>query len=205
MSDDDTRELLTKVLDRLDRLESRLDAIQGTTDALAPVTAKIPVVVEATASTAQFAWNQAEAKGIDPIATGLVGLEIAQIAAEAESLATVKRLLGQQALLHKTLDVAEQLEADGTLDKLLHHSVTMAPKMIGMLEKPAVAALLDQALDDPQVVDTAVAATDALVETRKQGWSPAGLFAPLTALMDGDVQKAVGFTLAIAKRFGQKL
>lgn len=205
MSDVETQELLTKVLERLDRLEARLDAVQGTTDALAPVTAKVPVVVEAVASTAQFAWDKAEEQGIDPIASGLAGLEIAQIAAEAESLATVKRLLGKQALLHKTLDVAEKLEADGTLDKLLDHSVALAPRMVGMLDKPAVVGLLDQALDDPKVVETASAATSALVETKQGGWKPAGLFAPLTALMDADVQKAVGFTLAIAKRFGQKL
>ncbi|MCA9571397.1 MAG: DUF1641 domain-containing protein [Myxococcales bacterium] len=205
MSDASTVELLNEVLERLTRLEARLDAIQGTTDAVAPLASKLPVIVEGAASTAQFAWDQAEAKGIDPIASGLTALDIATVAGQAESLATVKRLLAHQGLLNKTLDTVEALDADGTLDKLVAHGSKMGPRVAALLDTPAVASLLDQALDEPKVVETAAAATSALVETRKSGWAPAGLFAPLSAMMDKDVQKAVGFSLAILKRLGQKL
>lgn len=258
MSDATTAELLTQVLERLDRMEKRLDAIQGTTDDLAPLTAKAPVLIEAAASTAQFAYDTAEAQGIDPINSGVAALEIAAIAGQPEAianvkrlvekqallsktldmveqleaqgaldklvdggakfavevgptavgddaLATVKRLLDKQAVLHKTLDVADKLEADGSLDKLLAAGETLGPKMAAMTENAAFMALLDQAMEAPAAIETASIAATALVETKKAGWQPAGLFAPLSALMDGDLQKALGFVLAIGKRFGQKL
>ena len=80
----------------------------------------------------------------------------------------------------------EKLEADGTLDILITKGVAVAPE---------VAKILDVAED----------ATTALVETRSEGFKPLGLFGQLGALMDGDVQKAIGFTLGIAKRFGKRL
>ena len=45
----------------------------------------------------------------------------------------------------------------------------------------------------------------ALVEVRREGAAPVGPFGALTALLDGDVQRAVGFSLAVARRLGQLL
>ena len=48
-------------------------------------------------------------------------------------------------------------------------------------------------------------ATTALTETKAAGWQPKGPIGALLAIGDPEVQKAVGFTLAIAKRFGAAL
>ncbi|MCB9676134.1 MAG: DUF1641 domain-containing protein [Alphaproteobacteria bacterium] len=186
MSEPTTAELLTQVLERLDRLEKRIDAIQGTTDGLAALGEKVPVFVELAGATASFAQQQAEANGIDPVGTGLQAAEIALVAAKPDSIATVKRLLAKQALLHKTLDAVERLEADGTLDVLIDKGTAVAPTLA-------------------KTVGVAETATTALVETQSSGFQPLGLFGQLKAMMDPDVQKAMGFGLAIAKRFGQKL
>jgi uncharacterized protein YjgD (DUF1641 family) len=205
MSDASTAELLTQVLERLDRLEQRLDAIQSTTDSIAPITAKAPVIVEAVASTAQFGFDQAVAAGIDPVKASVSGLELAAMAGQEESLATIRRLLEKQALLHRTLDMVDQLESDGSLTILLDKGGAMAPRVAKLMDTPVFTSLMDQALDEPKTLETANKAATALVETERSGWKPASLFAPLTALMDADIQKVVGFSLAVAKRLGQKL
>lgn len=205
MSDANTAELLTKVLERMERLEQRLDAIQGTTDAIGPIIAKAPVLVEAVAGTAQFGYNAAVEQGINPVEASVAGLQIAAMAGQEESLATVRRLLEKQALLHKTLDIVDKLEADGSLDILVEQGGAMAPRIAALMSTPAFTSLMQQALDEPKTLETANKAATALVETEKSGWKPAGLFAPLSALMDGDIQKVIGFSIAVAKRLGQKL
>jgi uncharacterized protein YjgD (DUF1641 family) len=186
MSEPGTAELLNQVLQRLDQLEARLDRIQQTTDGIGAIQEKIPTFVEFAGTSATFVYNAAEERGIDPIQAGLRGAELAAEAAKPESMATLERLLAKQALLHRTLDIVDQLEADGTLDILIDKGAEVAPKLA-------------------KTIDVADHATTALIETQSAGFKPAGLFAQLGALMDGDVQKAIGFTLAIAKRFGQKL
>lgn len=200
-----TDELLRQVLERLDRLETRLDKVQKNTDDVAALQGKAPAVVELVASSAEFAWAQAEAAGIDPIKSGQIAAGIALQAGTETNLAVVERLLSKTALLSKTLDAVEGLEADGTLDALMEHGPALAPALAKMLKKPAFRKLVEEASADDKAIDTAQAATTALIETRTQGFPALGLFGQLKMLGDGDVQKAVGFTLAIAKRFGQLL
>ncbi len=205
MGEQSTEALLREVLERLDRLEARMEAIQHTADGLRPAVEKLPVVVDAAGTMAQTAYDEAVARGVDPIAASLTMAELAAEAARPEALATLQRLLARQALLHKTLDVVDRLEAEGALDALMEKGAKVAPKLTKLMDHPAVDELLDLVTDQPQALEAAAVATDALVETRRSGWSPAGLFAPLTALLDADIQKAAGFALAVAKRIGQKL
>jgi len=186
MSEPSTAELLNQVLQRLDHLEKRLDTIQSTTDEISAISEKVPVFIEAAGTTSSWAWNQAQTKGIDPIQTGLEAMDIATEAARPEAIATVKRLLGMQALLHKTLDAVDRLEADGTLDTLVDKGSAVAPALA-------------------KTIGVAETATTALIETQASGFQPLGIIGQLKALMDPDVQKAIGFSLAIAKRFGQKI
>lgn len=205
MSEATTEELLTRVLERLDRLEARLDALRPATDLLNTAAAKAPVMIDAAGSTASWAWRQAEAQGIDPIASGQAAAEVAIEAGRPESIATLKRLLAKQATLNKALDVADKLEADGTLDALVEHGAEVAPQLAKLVKNPSYKRLVEQALGSTQAIDVAGEATNALVETRKGGFKPLGLFGQLGMMMDADVQKAIGFTLAIAKRFGQRI
>lgn len=202
---DTTESLLRQVLERLDQLEARLDAVQKNTDQVAALQAKTPAVIELAASSAEFAWGAAEAAGIDPIQSGQKAADIALQAGTMENLAVVERALSKTALLAKSLDAVEALEKDGTLDVLVEHGAALAPSLAAMIQKPGVRKLIEATSSDDKAIDTVEAATAALVETRSQGFTALGLFGQLGMLMDGDVQKAIGFSLAIAKRFGQKL
>lgn len=205
MSEPTTEQLLTRVLERLDRMEARLDALQGATHLLGTLADKAPVMIEAAATTATWAWDQAEARGIDPIASGQAAADVALEAGKPASIATLKRLLAKQDSLHKTLDAVEKLEKDGTLDALIAHGTELGPKVAKLVKSASYLKMLDHALSNTQALDVAGDATTALVETRQGGFKPLGLFGQLGMLMDADVQKALGFGLAVAKRFGQKL
>ena len=200
-----TDELLRQVLERLDRLEARLDHVQKSTDDVAALQAKVPAVIELVASSAEFAWAQAEAAGIDPIRSGQIAAGIALQAGTTTNLAVVERALAKTALLSKTLDAVDELEKDGTIDALMEHGTALAPSLAALLKKPGFRKLVTEASADDKAIDTAQAATTALIETRTKGYPSLGLFGQIKMLMDNDVQKAIGFTLAIAKRFGQLL
>lgn len=202
---DTTEDLLRQILERLDGMEKRLANVEQRTEAVAALAAKKPQIVEMAASSAEFAWAQAEQAGIDPIASGQIAAGLALEAGRIENLKVVERALAKTALLGKTLDVVEQLEADGTLDILMEKGPALAPSLAKVLQNEKLTGLLDSAAGEPATVDTVEAATTALVETKQQGFTPLGLFGQLRMLGDADVQKAVGFTLAIAKRFGARL
>jgi len=77
--------------------------------------------------------------------------------------------------------------------------------LAAVASSPAFEKLLDSGLLDPAVLGTAGSATTALVDARSGGIQPVGLFGTLGKLGDKDVQKAVGFAFALAKRFGASL
>lgn len=205
MSEPTTAELLSQVLQRLDSLESRLDAIHGTTVELEKLGAKAPVFIEMAAQSATWAYGQAEANGIDPIEAGVAATGIAIEAGKPESMAAVARLLAKTATLHKTLDVVDKLEADGTLDTLVDHGADVAPRLAKLMQTEGFKKLVDQTLNDANAIEVASSATTAMIEVRSKPIKPLGLFGQLGMLRDADVQKAIGFSLAIAKRFGQLL
>lgn len=129
-----------------------------------------------------------------------------------DRLDVVERATAQLPLLAKALDRAPLAEA--TLDAAadidpaaLRAVLGQGGKMLGKLAKilsaPEFQRLIDAA--DATTFGVAAEATTALVETRGAAPQPVGAFGALKAMGDPDVQKAVGFTLAVAKRFGQSL
>jgi uncharacterized protein YjgD (DUF1641 family) len=205
MSDPDIAALLTQILERMDRLEARIDAIQGTTESVAQLGTRGPAFVEMVAESATYAYNQARDAGVDPIRTGEQGAALALKACAPEALRAVERILDRQALLHRTLDVVDALDADGSLDTLLDKGGEIAPRVARIMESPPFDQLVNSGLLNSHTLRVVSNATTALVDTRSSGLGPLGLFGQLRALRDADVQRAVGFSLSVARRFGQLL
>jgi uncharacterized protein YjgD (DUF1641 family) len=87
----------------------------------------------------------------------------------------------------------------------LDKAVDALQRLAEVASTPAFAKLLDSGLLDAAALSTAGAAGTALVETRAGGFEPVGVFGTLGKLGDPDVQKAMGFAFALAKRFGAGL
>ena len=105
--------------------------------------------------------------------------------------------------------------ASPVLDKLLdgplldpaklERAVDALQRLAEVASTPAFGKLLDSGLLDAAALSTASAAGTALVEARAGAVEPVGLFGTLGKLGDPDVQKAMGFAFALAKRFGATL
>lgn len=192
--------------DALKQVDARLARIEAALSAVASATDRAPVLIDAVASTATWGWQQAEAHGVDPIQSGEIAARIAMKAAHPGQLLLIERLLAHQDLLEVLVDTTEQLKASGDLNALLTHGRDLAPLLANLARSPELKSLLDAGALDPATLSVVVKATTALVETRKAGPpAPIGLFGQLGALRDTDVQRAIGFTLQIAKRFGALL
>ena len=172
------------LVERLERLEAKLDSLTASLAAISSFSQKTGLLAEAAGDGASFMWDLAEARGVDPIARGQQGIELALRLSDPK----------QMALVDKLLDAADSVDP-ADLDRVLIVSTAL-------LSNPNFHALLEGAPDALAVVGPA---TTALTETRASGFDPVGPFGALTALLDGSVQKAVGFSLALAKRFGAKI
>jgi hypothetical protein len=189
---------------------------------------RAPTFVDAAGSVANTTLHGASENGIDPVATGVRGLALLQRAAAPNALGLAERLLDDDTvalanaaltpetitLLNKALANPELIEFALEFGLAMHNELagsnipaiaSKLGKLTAVLDSPEFDALLAAgALEAP--LGVATDATTALVETQNSGKiAKVGPFGAFFKLMDGDVQKAIGFTLAIAKRFGARL
>ena len=191
------------VRDGLGQLLERLDKATAMVDALGTLSERLPVLSDAAASGAGWAWQQAEDAGIDPLATGKRAARLSLELAQDDSMALVERLMARKGDLTMVLDAVESIDADD-LRTVTTQGAALTKKLAALLKAPELARVLDVTAD-PGALSTVEAATTALVASRSEKIEPVGLFGVLGKMGDPDVQRAVGLTFAIAKRFGQLL
>lgn len=105
-----------------------------------------------------------------------------------------------------TSPVIDKLLAGPLLDPdKLDKAVDALQRLTDVASTPAFQQLLDSGLLDAAALTTVSTASTALVETRASGFERVGLFGTLGRLGDPDVQKAMGFAFALAKRFGASI
>jgi uncharacterized protein YjgD (DUF1641 family) len=209
------------------RLADRIDRIEAMVDTLGTFAERLPVLGDAAGATVAFAMQQAESRGIDPVAAGLqastLGLELlrpsslalaeklvapANVAAvdrlaAPENLQLLEKLAARRPLVEKLLAATDGVD-EAAVVEVVQRGSALSGKLAKLLSSPALVRLLDAAAGD-KVLDTAEHATTALVEARAKKPEQVGLFGALGKLGDPDVKRAVGFTLSLAKRFGQLL
>ncbi len=205
-------ETLERLLARLDALEQKVDQLaarslsEDAVGALDTFAGRVPTIADAAGSGAAYAWRQAEAAGIDPIAAGLATVELATILGKPANIEAAGRLaekaMGQAALLEEVLDASADVDPVA-LATVVRSGGKMLGRLAKILSSPEFQRLVDTA--DASTFDVASSATGALVAVRASPAQPVGPFGALKAMNDPDVRKAVGFTLAVAKRFGQTL
>jgi uncharacterized protein YjgD (DUF1641 family) len=178
-------------------------------------------------------WATAEREGIDPVESGQRAARLALDLGRAENLAMaekalaagpvigrlldrtdvleqlvdqiplLQRVLARRPLLEKVLDAVDTVPEQDLVD-VATRGAALTGQLATLLRSPALGRLLD-ATADPRSLETAEAATTALVEARKAPVEQVGMFGALSRLGDPDVKRAVGFTFSVARRFGQLL
>lgn len=222
----DTAAALDRLTARLDAIEAKLDRLGGgglavagdpadpaiaqrmarleaAIDAFGTFATRLPTIADAAATGATWAWNQAEQRGVDPIGAASSAGELALQLGRPENLALAHKLLAQRATLEVLLRAADQVDP-ADLETVATRGAALTRTLAAMMRSPELARVLELGAD-PAALGTARQATTALVEARKAPIEPVGPFGALFKLGDVDVKRAIGFTLALAKRFGQLL
>lgn len=185
----------------VDRLIDRLDKVEAAVEMVGHLAERVPTLADAAGTTAGWAYDQAVAAGVDPIAAGQTAAALALRAGQPETLALAERMLDQSDTLALVLDAADKVKRED-LEVVLEQGAALTGQLAALLKTPELARLLDAG---PKAVGVAETASTALVETRATKVEAMGPIAAFFAMRDPDVQRAVGFSLAVAKRFGQKL
>ncbi|MEN0067895.1 MAG: hypothetical protein AAGA48_37545 [Myxococcota bacterium] len=105
LHDPDVQAGLGRILERIDRVEAMVEAL-GT------FAERLPVIGDAMGHMARLGYEQAQAKGIDPIATGQRALDLGLSAASPQTFDLLEKLLQKQGTLMALLDAVEDLEDD---------------------------------------------------------------------------------------------
>ncbi|MFT7519551.1 MAG: hypothetical protein ACI9MC_001693 [Kiritimatiellia bacterium] len=168
----------------------------------------------------EMAEKAAKPANIDALSELVDALPTASFAADAGGkvlTALQNSDVDMDAVVNSTADLAvKATKMIGTpgFDKLvnaaldadkLEKSADALVRLMEVVQTPEFQKLLDSGLLDSSVLGTVGTATTALVETRKSGWDPVGIFGMLGVLGDKDVQRAVGFGAAVARRLGAAL
>ena len=175
-------------IDRLasmDRLLDRMEAIEQTLDTVSLMQERAPVLVDGMAHTVDLVFTEATKRGIDFVERGQLAMDLMEKASEPKTMALINRLLGRTDLLELAADLSERFADLGKTAEFQE--------------------FLDHDMLEPDTFDIAHTTTQALLQTRKESPLPVGPFGALMAMRDPDVQRTVGFGLALARRFGQML
>jgi uncharacterized protein YjgD (DUF1641 family) len=221
MADDAVLAALEALNARLDRIESRLiddesaKTLGWALEGLGNARDRTPVFVDAVATVGMQGLNTALEAGIDPVETGTWALDTGLKAVSPEARALVdtaltpdnikllQRALEQSELIELALTAGEAL-AEALEGKDIDALAKRAARLATLLEAPEIDMILDSGALGSEGLTVAGAATTALVEARNE-IAPVGPIGAFFKLGDPDVQKAVGFALAVAKRFGARL
>ncbi|MBT3218099.1 MAG: DUF1641 domain-containing protein [Proteobacteria bacterium] len=183
-----TSQRMDKLEERLasmDRLLERMEGIEQTLDTVCLMQERAPVLVDGMAHTVDLVYDEATKRGIDFVERGQLGLELMEKASEPKTMALINRLLERTDLLELAADVSERFAKLGKTAEFKE--------------------FLDNDMLEPKTFDIAHTTTQALLQTHKEGHEPVGPFGALMAMRDPAVQRTVGFTLGMARRFGQML
>jgi uncharacterized protein YjgD (DUF1641 family) len=194
----------------LDHIEERLDRIERALRPVEELAQQAPLLL---ATVTEIADSMAARMGdLDERSHALI--QVTEKLTRPQTLET----------LEKAVEMAEQAPAlvatgvdvmDASMRQLaesglpIEHLVEIAQSFIkGLAElstSPEVRNLLQSGMLNPQAVKTLGQAAEALADASKAPQRQVGVFGALRALGQPEVQRAIGFLMNVAERFGQSI
>lgn len=206
-------EVMGAVLARMERIEGALARIERLAD-------QLPAAAATAADVFDGLYRDAAQAGIDGderLKLGLAALErltapasLRAITGLSEHLSALDQLARQApGFLAMTVDMVDELYAavgrQGiNLEETAKQGLVAFRNFVALLQTDEVRALLDSGVLDPKTLQVIGAAAHALVCTQREP-RRAGPLALLRALFNRNIQRALGFALGFAERFGQSL
>ncbi len=212
------------ILAALDRLERRLDRIEARLDGVSALSEKAPSVIAMITDTADRAAARATDRGVDIDARVRAALSLAERLTAPETMATLDRALqaaeSAPKLVAMATDTFDSLVARAgssgiDVEERLRVLAGVAERLTSPTALSAVREVLDRIdvvqrlLESGVLAEAPVAVVEqaalAIAETCAEHPAPTGPFGALRAMGDPGVQRALGFALRFAKRFGESL
>jgi uncharacterized protein YjgD (DUF1641 family) len=191
MSHGDTPSEATQLPEALARIEARLERLEARSAPVAELASQAPAAIAVAVDTLDA--HLAQLGDADERLRSAARLLIA--VTEPETLQRLERLL-------QTLPALEQLS---TLAKdAPHHVATVVDTADGLMAR-VLASGIDPHTLGVAALDTGHGLAEALVAARQAPPPPVGPFGLLGALSEPEVQRALGFLLVFARRFGATL
>ena len=217
LTEPDTVEVLTALIDRLDQLEQ-----------LAALADQLPDATMIAVDTIDEALTQAADRGVVLDERAREGLQLLEKMTEPDTAQALGAVLDRAEHLERLSALAETApDAIATVvdildaeyaraaehgydpEHLLRQMIESLRRLSDLFQSEEFEALLDSGVLDPEALQAVGSLGSALVESQKEsqrGETPRrGFFGLLGALRDPDVQRAIGFIVSFAKKFGQNL
>ncbi len=208
--------LLERLLDRVDRLESRLDQLTG----LAGEAKNMAAIA---ADTMDEAVAQLGKEGVDVQQRALQGVALLRTMTEEKTLRTLERLVKHVGDLEPAVDMLGQLPGmiamtgdifDETVQNLAKKGIDVEKvarnlaygmqKTASLMGTEPFEILMDSAILEPSTLRVMSLMGESMGKAQLNP-SSVGLFGVLGAMGDPDVKRAVGFLLAFARHLGKNL
>jgi uncharacterized protein YjgD (DUF1641 family) len=217
LTEPETVEVLTALLDRLDQLEE-----------LAALADQLPGMTATAVDTMDDAMTRAADRGVVFDERAREGLQLLEKLTEPQTAQALGAALDRADQIEQLVELADSapdliatvvdiLDAEYARaatkgydpERMLRQTVGALSRLGELFRSEEFEALLDSGVLDPQALRVVGSLGSALVESQKeasQGQTPQrGFFGLLGALRDPDVQRAIGFVTRFAKKFGQNL
>jgi uncharacterized protein YjgD (DUF1641 family) len=217
LTEPETVEVLSGLIDRLDRLEQ-----------VAALADDLPDATMVAAETIDDALTRAADRGVVVDERAREGLRLLEQMTEPDTAAALGAVLDRADQLEHLAELADTApEAIATVvdildaeyarisargadpEQVLRQTVGALGRLGDLFRTDEFEALLDSGVLNPEALQAVGSLGTALAESQQEaqrGEIPSrGVFGLLGALRDPDVQRAVGFITTFAKRFGQKL
>ena len=142
------------------------------------------------------------------------GLRLLERATRPQTLAQLEAAIelldampGAVAMLGDSFDeLAREAAARGVpLERIVPELGRTIAVLLDLLTQEQIQQLLSSDLLLPNAIEALATAARALAVTQYSGTEPLGLFGALAAMREPEVQRALGFALDVARRFGTNL
>ena len=217
LTEPETVDVLAALIDRLDRLEQ-----------LAALADQLPDAAMITVDSIDEALTRAAERGVVLDERAREGLLLLEKMTEPDTAKALGAVLERAEHLERLAELAESapdviatvvdmLDAEYARaaekgydpERLLRQTIGSLGRLGELFQSDEFEALLDSGVLDPEALEAVGSLGSALVESQKEaqrGETPQrGIFGVIGALRDPDVQRAIGFVMSFAKKFGRAL
>jgi hypothetical protein len=208
----------------LRRLDARLERIEALLTQERQVLAQAPAAIAMAGDLFDDTVDRLSERGVDVDARAQAALRLLEAASDPRTLAVLEAALRRPERLEALLSLADQAPGvvsmtvdvvDGWIERAMargldpaqlgHRVLDLLERLAHLATSPQIDALLSSGVLDPNTLETLGQLATAVAGAGDEASRPVGLFGAIRAGREARVQRALGFGVSVARRFGALL